>query len=67
MSENILVITVGLPRSGKSTWAKTLGAPIVSCDAIRQALGVYPFVPKAEKNGVGSGALHGAGSVQCRP
>lgn len=43
-----LILTVGLPRSGKSTWAMGTGRPVVSCDAIRQALGVYPFVPAAE-------------------
>lgn len=33
-----LHMMVGLPRSGKSTIAKTLGFPIVEPDAIRQAL-----------------------------
>jgi predicted kinase len=36
--DNILICTVGLPRSGKSTWAKTTGLPIVSPDGIRLAL-----------------------------
>jgi len=45
---NELIMTIGLPRSGKSTWAKEQGIPIVSCDAIRQSMGVYPFVPAAE-------------------
>jgi predicted kinase len=31
-------MTVGLPRSGKSTWTKTQGLPIVSLDSIRLAL-----------------------------
>lgn len=35
---NTLHMMVGLPRSGKSTIAKTLGFPIVEPDAIRQAL-----------------------------
>lgn len=43
-----LYMMVGLPRSGKSTQALNMGRPVVSCDAIRQALGVYPFVPAAE-------------------
>lgn len=38
MSENILIVMVGLPRSGKSTWAVQQGLPIVSADAIRSAL-----------------------------
>lgn len=33
----LLIVTVGLPRSGKSTWAKTTGFPIVSPDSIRIA------------------------------
>ena len=33
-----LILTVGLPRSGKSTWAKTTGYPIVSADAIQYAV-----------------------------
>jgi predicted kinase len=39
---------VGLPRSGKSTLATQMGYPIVSADAIRRALGTYPFIPAAE-------------------
>lgn len=35
---NILICTVGLPRCGKSTWAKKIGYPIVDPDAIRLAL-----------------------------
>ena len=34
----ILHMMVGLPRSGKSTVAKSLGYPIVEVDAIRQAI-----------------------------
>jgi predicted kinase len=33
-----LICTVGLPRSGKSTWAKATGYPVVSPDSIRLAL-----------------------------
>ncbi len=32
---NTLVLMVGLPRSGKSTWALQQGAPVVSPDAFR--------------------------------
>lgn len=35
---NILVCTVGLPRSGKSTWAKATNLPIVNPDGIRLAM-----------------------------
>lgn len=33
-----LFLTVGLPRSGKSTWAKQKGWPIVNPDSIRLAI-----------------------------
>lgn len=33
-----LILMVGLPRSGKSTWARQQGVPIVNPDAIRLAL-----------------------------
>lgn len=33
-----LIITIGLPRSGKSTWSRSLGYPIVNPDSIRLAL-----------------------------
>lgn len=39
---------VGLPRSGKSTWARSTGFPIVSPDAIRLSLHGKPFRPEAE-------------------
>lgn len=35
---NVLICTVGLPYSGKTTWAKGQGLPIVSPDAIRLAM-----------------------------
>lgn len=34
-----LHLTVGLPRSGKSSWAKEAGYPIVNRDSIRYAIG----------------------------
>jgi len=43
-----LIVTVGLPRSGKSTWAKKQNLPIVSRDAIRLALHGERFIPVAE-------------------
>ena len=36
---NRLIMTVGLPRSGKTTWARSTGLPIVDIDAIWVALG----------------------------
>ncbi len=33
-----LVILVGLPASGKSTWAQEKGLPVLSSDAVRQLL-----------------------------
>ena len=43
-----LIAMVGLPRSGKSTWAKKAGHPIVSPDAIRLALHGQRFISEAE-------------------
>jgi len=43
-----LLLTVGLPHSGKSTWAKAKGLPIVNPDAIRLAIHGQAFVPDAE-------------------
>jgi predicted kinase len=43
-----LICTVGLPRSGKTTWARKQGIPIVSPDAIRLAITDRAFVPRAE-------------------
>src|SRR5580698_4180408 len=47
-----LICTVGLPRSGKSTWAqqtmKDKGLPIVNPDAIRLAVHGQRFVAVAE-------------------
>ena len=43
-----LILMVGLPRSGKSTWAKTTGYPIVNRDSIRLALHGEAYLQKAE-------------------
>ena len=44
-----LIMTVGLPRSGKSTWARTQGYPIVNPDSIRLALYNKDFWAPGEK------------------
>ena len=50
---SVLIGTVGLPRSGKSTWArqraKELGCPIVNPDSVRLAMHGQAYVPEAEK------------------
>jgi len=43
-----LIVMVGLPYSGKSTYASKSGFPIVSPDAIRLALHGQRFIDKAE-------------------
>lgn len=43
-----LICTVGLPRSGKSTWAKAQEHPIVNPDSIRLALHGQRFQSLAE-------------------
>lgn len=49
---SILLGTMGLPRSGKSTWARAFskkhGLPIVEPDAIRLALHGHKFIASAE-------------------
>ncbi len=44
----ILVMTCGIPRSGKSSWAITRGIPVVNPDAIRLALHGQPHLKEAE-------------------
>jgi predicted kinase len=44
----VLIATVGLPRSGKSTWARTQAYPIVCPDEIRTALHGHRFIAEAE-------------------
>ena len=43
-----LTLTIGLPRSGKSTWAREQGCPIVNPDSIRLALHGQRFVLESE-------------------
>ena len=45
---NLLVVTVGLPRAGKSTWAREQGHPVVNPDAIRLAIHGHAFIDLAE-------------------
>jgi predicted kinase len=41
-------MTVGLPKSGKSTWAKQQNLPIVNPDSIRLAIHGNHFISEAE-------------------
>lgn len=43
-----LICTVGYPRSGKTTWARDQGHPIVNPDAIRLAIHGQTFIANAE-------------------
>jgi predicted kinase len=45
---NTLILMAGLPRSGKSTWAKKQKYPIVNRDSIRLALHGQRYVAEAE-------------------
>lgn len=46
--DKTLILTVGLPRSGKSTWSRESGFPMVNPDSIRLAIHGKPFLPEAE-------------------
>lgn len=48
MSRPILYLTIGLPRSGKTTWARRQRIPIVNPDAIRLAIHGKAFDLKFE-------------------
>lgn len=48
MSNKTLILTVGLPRSGKSSWAMKQGFPIVNPDSIRLALHGKAFIEETE-------------------
>ncbi len=45
----VLIVTVGLPRSGKSTWTRKQPFPVVSPDAVRLTLHGQRFWAGAEK------------------
>jgi predicted kinase len=44
----VLLLTVGLPRSGKTTWARQQGCPIVNPDSIRLSVHGQRYLPQAE-------------------
>lgn len=46
--DKVLIATVGLPRSGKTTWARRQAYPVVCPDAIRLALHGQRYVDLAE-------------------
>lgn len=46
---NRLFMTVGFPRSGKSSWALSQGVPIVNPDAVRLAIHGQAYIQFAEK------------------
>lgn len=46
--KHVLIATVGLPRSGKSTWAKKQSYPVVNPDSIRLAIHGQRFYGPAE-------------------
>ncbi len=48
MNDKLLICTVGLPRSGKSTWAQAQPYPIVNPDSIRLALHGQRYYAPAE-------------------
>jgi predicted kinase len=52
MTRPLLLCTVGLPRSGKTTWARALcgkhGIPLVSADAVRLGLHGQRYIETAE-------------------
>lgn len=45
---NKLILTVGFPRSGKTTWALQQRHPVVNRDAIRKALHDHDYIQSAE-------------------
>lgn len=48
MTDKVLIVNVGLPRAGKTTWSKEMNQPIVNKDAIRLALHGKRYVQEAE-------------------
>lgn len=47
--QNILVMLMGLPQAGKTTWAQKQGLPMVNLRAVRLALYNQQFVADTEK------------------
>lgn len=43
-----LILTVGVPRSGKSTWSRESGFPMVNPDSIRLAMHGQAFISERE-------------------
>jgi len=43
-----LILTIGLPQSGKSTWAQKQGHPIVNRDSIRLAFHGHAYIQESE-------------------
>ncbi len=48
LDSKILICTMGLPRSGKTTWARSREWPIVNPDSIRLAIHGQRFLATAE-------------------
>lgn len=49
MNPRTLICMVGLPYSGKTTWARDQSYPIVNPDSIRLAIHGQRFIPEAER------------------
>lgn len=48
VENKILILTVGLPRSGKSTWARKQNLPMVNPDSVRKAIHGQDFIKALE-------------------
>jgi predicted kinase len=48
MDKNKLIMLIGFPRSGKTTWARKQGLPIVNPDSIRLAIHGHRFIELSE-------------------